>query len=342
MFSLKSLIAASPYIQVSEYLRTSCEMLYLEHTLTVKHYLHRTFLLHGNYTAVQTLCSASIPMIYWLSTSAPSPHPAYQALPTPTLPPNQSIHTPTLLPWQHFLSKCGPTPSLLDHMAWEVGVVVMAALATLPLSERYVHCHRIYEDRGSISLELPFFLASIPPLSPSLPLSLSIPPPSLPPLPLPPSPPSHSPRVTANGEMLGLSLVLEEIGQAHSPSDPSPAPPHLTLPPSHPPSSPTVPTKPRMHTLGSKASKASLTGSSLSHQSSHVASYRDPSSHSPVSPVLKVKVLKEFLVLSLQLEVLRYVSTCIVCMCARACVCMRAHARVCMCACVCTSTCMCV
>ena len=109
--------------------------------------------------------------------------------------------------------------------------------------------------------------------------------------------------------MLGLSLVLEEVGQEASPADPSPAPPHLTLPPSHPPPSPLAHKAPATLSVGSRTSKTSLTSSSSSQRGSNKVVPGEHSSHSQLPPLERVKVLKEFLTLSLQLEVLRYIHT---------------------------------
>ena len=143
---------------------------------------------------------------------------------------------------------------------------------------------------------------------------------SLPPLPTSTSPPSpylHLSRVTANGEMLGLSLVLEDVEQTHS--EPSPTPPILTISSSHPHSV----THKAAHSTGNGTSKTSLTGSSLSSHGLHTA----PSVESPDT---RLKVLNRFLILSLQLEVLRY----------RVCVCVSVSVCVCVCECVCVCVCV--
>ena len=136
---------------MSEYLQDKCSVLYYQHTLTLQHYLTRTFLLHGNHSGVEILRFTSIPTLTRLSLS-PSLHPTYFPLPMPTHPSNQSDDVQEL-PWQHFLSRCGSAPSLPDLLPWELGDVVMSGLAALSSDERWADILLTIKDFLDVSME---------------------------------------------------------------------------------------------------------------------------------------------------------------------------------------------
>ena len=272
-------------------------MFYLKHTLTLKHYLQRTFLLHDNQAAIQTLRTVSIPTISRLSTSSrlESPHPLYHSLMPMTC--DQSDDSSTLLPWQHFLSQYSSTSSLPDHhIAWEVGDIVMAGLAALLPDDRY----KLVFNFVHVNISIPFHFCLDSILD----------------------------RVTANGEMLGLSLIFEEAIQCHTSGSNTSNPSFndgLMVSSSNHQSlfSHSTHTKPiTTFSVTRQTSKTSLNDSSASssqqqqqHRTHMTSSHDDhmtsdgghmTACDNTTSPIKRFQRMKEFLILSLQLETLRY------------------------------------